>query len=211
MLQNYCNGCKLNFIFAKNIYNRSFYFINRKRKIMLEGIIRESISKSINKALRNDGYLIANIYGKGAQNIHCAFKKNDFIRALKAKSGIIFQVNVDGKVLDVVVQEYQKDPVTSEILHVDLLLVQKGVLTNFKIPVITEGSAIGIKNKGVLLFSKKRISVRCKPEDLVDNIKLDVTKLDVGDAILVRDLDEIPNIKIVEKPNVAIVGVIKAK
>ena len=108
-------------------------------------------------------------------------------------------------------QEYQKDPVTSEILHVDLLLVQKGVLTNFKIPVITEGSAIGIKNKGVLLFSKKRISVRCKPEDLVDNIKLDVTKLDVGDTILVRDLDEIPNIKIVEKPNVAIVGVIKAK
>lgn len=211
MLQNYCNGCKLNFIFAKNIYNRSFYFINRKRKIMLEGIIRESISKSINKALRNDGYLIANIYGKGAQNIHCAFKKNDFIRALKAKSGIIFQVNVDGKVLDVVVQEYQKDPVTSEILHVDLLLVQKGVLTNFKIPVITEGSAIGIKNKGVLLFSKKRISVRCKPEDLVDNIKLDVTKLDVGDAILVRDLAEMPNIKIIEKPNVAIVGVIKAK
>ena len=92
---------------------------------MLEGIIRESISKSINKALRNDGYLIANIYGKGAQNIHCAFKKNDFIRALKAKSGIIFQVNVDGKVLDVVVQEYQKDPVTSEILHVDLLLVDE--------------------------------------------------------------------------------------
>ena len=45
---------------------------------MLEGIIRESISKSLNKALRNDGYLIANIYGKGVQNINCAFKKNDF-------------------------------------------------------------------------------------------------------------------------------------
>lgn len=178
---------------------------------MLEGIIRESISKSLNKALRNDGYLIANIYGKGVQNIHCAFKKNDFIRTLKAKSGIVFQVNVSGKVLDVVVQEYQKDPVTSEILHVDLLLVQKGILTNFKIPVVTEGDAIGIKNKGVLLFSKKRISVKCKPEDLVNSIKLDITKLDVGDTILVRDLDELPNIKIIEKPDVAIIGVIKAK
>lgn len=178
---------------------------------MLEGIIRESISKSLNKALRNDGYLIANIYGKGVQNIHCAFKKNDFIRTLKAKSGIVFQVNVSGKVLDVVVQEYQKDPVTSEILHVDLLLVQKGILTNFKIPVVIEGDAIGIKNKGVLLFSKKRISVKCKPEDLVNSIKLDITKLDVGDAILVRDLDELPNIKIIEKPDVAIIGVIKAK
>lgn len=178
---------------------------------MLEGIIRESISKSANKALRNNGYLIANIYGKGAQNIHCAFKKNDFIRALKAKSGIVFQVNVGGKVLDVVVQEYQKDPVTSEILHVDLLLVQKGIITNFKIPVVAEGNAIGIKNKGVLLFSKKRISVKCKPEDLVDKIRLDITKLDVGDAILIRDLDEIPNVKIIDKPDVAIIGVIKAK
>ena len=178
---------------------------------MLEGIIRESISKSKNKALRNDGYLIANIYGKGAQNIHCAFKKNDFIRTIKSKNSIVFQVNVGGKVLDVVVQEYQKDPVTSEILHTDLLLVQKGVLTNFKIPVIAEGNAIGIKNKGILLFSKKRISVKCKPEDLVNYIKLDVTNLDVGDAILVRDLDELPNIKIIEKPDVAIIGVIKAK
>lgn len=178
---------------------------------MLEGIIRESISKSANKALRNNGYLIANIYGKGTQNIHCAFKKNDFIRALKAKSGIVFQVNVGGKVLDVVVQEYQKDPVTSEILHVDLLLVQKGIITNFKIPVVAEGNAIGIKNKGVLLFSKKRISVKCKPEDLVDKIRLDITKLDVGDAILIRDLDEIPNVKIIDKPDVAIIGVIKAK
>ena len=47
---------------------------------MLEGIIRESISKSLNKALRNDGYLIANIYGKGVQNINCAFKKNDYFQ-----------------------------------------------------------------------------------------------------------------------------------
>ena len=178
---------------------------------MLDGIIRESISKSINKALRNDGYLIANIYGKGVQNIHCAFKKNDFIRAIKTKDSIIFQVNVGKKVLDVVVQEYQKDPVTSEILHVDLLLVQKDVVTNFKIPVIIEGNAIGIKNKGILLFSKKRISVKCKPQDLINNIKLDVTNLDVGDTILVRDLEKLPNIKIIEKPDVAIVGVIKAK
>lgn len=178
---------------------------------MLEGIIRESISKSSNKALRNDGYLIANIYGKGTENINCAFKTNDFIKTLKSKKGIVFPVKVGEKTLEVVVQEYQKDPVTSNILHVDLLLVQKGVLTNFKIPVVLEGSAIGVKNKGILLFSKKRIAVKCLPENLVENIKINVSKLDVGDAILVRDIEEPSNIKITEKSNVAIVGVIKAK
>lgn len=178
---------------------------------MLEGIIRESISKSANKALRNDGYLIANIYGKGVQNIHCAFKLNDFIKTLKTKKSLVFQVKLGDKVLDVVVQEYQKDAVSSKILHVDLLLVQKNILTNFKIPVILEGNPIGVKNKGVLLFSKRRISVKCLPEHLVESIKLDITKLDVGDAILVRDLPSFDNINVVEKPNIAVVGVIKAK
>ncbi|MGX3010634.1 50S ribosomal protein L25/general stress protein Ctc [Helicobacter sp. 23-1044] len=178
---------------------------------MLEGIIRESISKSANRALRNDGYLIANIYGKGATNIHCAFKENDFIRAIKAKKGVNFDVKIGSEVHNVVVQEYQSDPVTSKILHIDLLLAQKGVVAKYKIPVLLEGSAVGVKNKGVLLFSKKRISVKCKAEDLVEHIKVDVSALDVGDAVLVRDLPEVPNIKILDKPDVAVVGAIKAK
>lgn len=178
---------------------------------MLEGIIRESISKSATKALRNDGYLIANIYGKGVSNIHCAFKENDFIKAVKSKKSLAFEVKVGGKSYNVVVQEYQNDPVTSKIVHIDLLLAQKGVVAKYKIPVVLEGSAVGVKNKGVLLFSKKRVSVKCKAEDLVENIKIDISNLDVGDAVLVRDLPELPNVAIIEKPDVAIVGVIKAK
>lgn len=185
--------------------------IFKKGSKMLEGIIRESISKSATKALRNDGYLIANIYGKGAKNVHCAFKENDFIRAIKAKSSVNFDVKVGGEVYNVVIQEYQNDPVTSKILHIDLLLAQSEVVSKFKIPVKLEGSAVGVKNKGVLLFSKRRVSVKCKAKDLVENIKIDVSALDVGDAVLVRDLPEMPNIKIIEKPDVAIVGVIKAK
>lgn len=178
---------------------------------MLEGIIRESISKSATKALRNDGYLIANIYGKGATNIHCAFKENDFIKAVKSKKSLAFEVKIGTAVHSVVVQEYQTDPVTSKIKHIDLLLAQKGVVAKYKIPIVLEGSAVGVKNKGVLLFSKKRVSVKCKAENLIENIKIDITNLDVGDAVLVRDLGELPNIKILEKPDVAIVGVIKAK
>lgn len=178
---------------------------------MLEGIIRESTSKANTKALRNDGYLIANVYGKNFANIHCAFKVNEYIKYLKSKSGIIFQIKLGDKVLDVVVQAYQSHPVTAKLLHVDLLLVQKDILTSFKIPVKIEGTPIGLKNKGILLFSKKRIAVKCMPNDLVNEIKLDVSSLDVGHSILVRDLPDMKNIKILEKQDIPIVGVIKAK
>lgn len=178
---------------------------------MLEGIIRESISKSEVKALRNDGYLIANIYGKGVDNIHCAFKVNDFIRAVKSKDTLVFTVKIGTKNFDVVIQEYQKDPVTSNILHVDLMLAQKGVVAKYRIPVKAVGTPIGLKNKGVLMFSKKRILVQAAPENLPNVYELNVSNLDVGDSILVRDLPEIANVKIIEKPAVAVVGVIKAK
>ncbi|WP_027326892.1 50S ribosomal protein L25/general stress protein Ctc [Helicobacter pametensis] len=178
---------------------------------MLEGQIRESISKSNAKALKKDGYLIANIYGKGQENIHCAFKRNDFIRAVKAKTTLIFPIKVNEREIDVVIQEYQKDPVTNDLLHVDLMMAQKGVVSKYKIPVKTHGSAKGLKNKGVLMISKKRISVQAAPENLPNFYDLDVTELDVGDAILVRDLPEHDGVKIIEKDSVAVVGVIKAK
>ncbi len=178
---------------------------------MLEGQIRESISKSQAKALRNDGYLIANIYGKGQQNIHCAFKLNDFIKAMKQKTTLIFPVQVGGKTLEVVIQEYQKDPVTNTLVHVDLLLAQKGILNKYKVPVIVKGNAKGLKNKGVLFVSTKRISVKCAAENLPNAYEIDVSDLDVGDSILIRDLPQFDNVNVLNRPSVAVVGVIKAK
>lgn len=67
---------------------------------MLEGILRESIDSKATKALRKDGYLIANIYAKGMENVHCAFKLNDFIKAVKAKDTLKFSVKVAGKIYE---------------------------------------------------------------------------------------------------------------
>ena len=71
---------------------------------MLEGIVRDSITKAAVKALRKEGYLIANIYGKGLENISAAFKRNDFIKYLRNKNTLAFDVSVAGKTLKVVVQ-----------------------------------------------------------------------------------------------------------
>lgn len=178
---------------------------------MLEGIIRESIDKKATKALRKDGFLIANIYGKGVENINAAFKSNEFIRAMKNKTSLSFPVTVAGTEYKVVIQDYQKHPVTSMLLHVDLRIVLDGVLSKYLIPVKSVGTPVGFKNKGVLINSKKRLLVKCTGENLPNNFTLDVSDLDVGDAILVRDLDVPANVTIMEEDRVAITGVIKAK
>ncbi len=178
---------------------------------MLEGIVRDSIVKQATKQLRRDGYLIANIYGKGLENINAAFKSNDYIRTLKNKETVAFDVNVAGTTHNVVVKEYQKHPVTSNLLHVDLMVAQPGVIAEYHIPIVTTGDAIGVKNKGLLFAQTPRIPVKCTIEDLPQNITLDVTNLDTGDNILVRDLELPENVKCFLDPRVPVVGIIKAK
>lgn len=178
---------------------------------MLEGIVRESIDKRSTKSLRKDGYLIANIYAKGVENVNAAFKANEFIREVRNKENLAFEVSVGGKTYKVVVVDYQKHPVTSELWHVDLKIVLDDELSKYMIPVRAVGTPIGLKNKGVLIQSKKRLAVKCKGKDLPSYFEVNVDELDVNDNILVRDIPEPANVKILDAGRIAVLGVIKAK
>lgn len=178
---------------------------------MLEGKIRDAFSKSQKKAWRKEGTLMANLYGKEMPNVHATFKANDFIRFVKNKPSLNFAVKIAEASYNVVVQAYQKDPVSNALVHVDLLVLKEGVKTKFRIPVKIHGTPIGLKNKGILMLSKERVQVECTPEHLFSSFEVDVAHLDVGDAILVRDLKFPEHVQILENPNNAVVGVIKAK
>ncbi|MGP1561559.1 MAG: 50S ribosomal protein L25/general stress protein Ctc [Helicobacteraceae bacterium] len=178
---------------------------------MLEGIIRESTERAYTKTLKKDGYLIANLYGNGAGNINCAFKKNDFIRYVKNKDKLVFEVKLDKKKYPVIIQEYQKDPVTSDLVHIDLRIVGGDKKQKFMIPVKTVGTPKGLKNRGVFVMMHRRLPVVCAPKDLPDFFELDVTNLDVDDSIIVRDITAPKGVAIKLGESVAVVGVIKAK
>ncbi|MEY4504731.1 MAG: hypothetical protein RL154_1027 [Pseudomonadota bacterium] len=178
---------------------------------MLTGIIRESSSKKEIKTLRAAGYILANIYAKGMENVHCAFKKNEFIKFVRNKPSLKFTVEIASKKYEVIIQEYQKDPVNGEILHIDLRSLNIGEASHFMVPVKTTGTPIGLRNKGVLVFSKRRLKVKCAPENLPDSFVLDVTDLNVGDNILIRDVAVADGVEISIDGRVAVVGVIKAK
>ena len=178
---------------------------------MLEGIIRESTGKKDAKALRRDGYLIANIYGKGLENVHAAFKENEYIRTVRNKETLAFPVKVSGKEMNVVVQAYESHPVTGKLLHVDLMVAQTGVVTHYHVPVVPQGDAIGLKNKGLVNVSKPRLRVKAAIENLPSAINVDVRALDVGDSVLIRDLEKIENVTFTDAERVSVLGVIKAK
>jgi len=178
---------------------------------MLEGIVRESIGKKGTKALRRDGYLIANIYGKGLENINAAFKENEYIRTVRNKDTLAFPVSINGKEMSVVVQSYESHAVTGKLLHVDLMVAQPGLTTHYMVPVEAVGEAIGLKNKGLLNIAKRRLRVKAKIEDLPKTIAIDVTDMDIGDSKLIRDIDASENVTFTDSDRVSVLSIIKAK
>jgi len=178
---------------------------------MLEGIVRESIGKRTAKVLRRDGYLTANLYANGVENIQAAFKRGEFVRAVRNKESLAFPVKLGDTELNVVIQEYQLHPVHGEVVHVDLRVAIPGQVTNFLVPVVTHGTPIGLKNKGVLVMSKKRLKVRGAIEDMPAKFDLNVEALERDESILVRDIEVPANCRLMDRPDVSICGVIKAK
>jgi large subunit ribosomal protein L25 len=178
---------------------------------MLEGIIRESIGKSNAKKLRRDGYLVANIYAKGVDNVHAAFKEGDFIRTVRRKEKLDFPVKVGDTEYNVVIQEYQLHPVTGRIQHVDLRVAIPGEVTDYLVPVETVGVPKGIKNKGVLVITKRRLRVRGPIEKIPAKFTLDVSDLDRDESILVRDIEAPEGCRLMDRPHVSVCGVIKAR
>ncbi len=178
---------------------------------MLKGIIRESIGKSNAKKLRRDGYLIANIYAKNIENIYAAFKQGEFLRTVRNKKSLDFPVKVGDKEYNVVIQEYQLDPVTGAVVHVDLRIALPNSVSDYLVPVKTYGVPKGLKNKGVLIITKRRLKVRGKIEDIPASFNLDVSDLDRDESILVRDIEPPKNCKLMDRPHVSVCGVIKAR
>jgi len=178
---------------------------------MLEGIVRESIGKRTAKVLRRDGYLTANLYANGVENIQAAFKRGEFVRAVRNKENLAFPVKVGDTELNVVIQEYQLHPVNGDVKHVDLRVTVPGQVTNFLVPVTTHGTPVGLKNKGVLVISKKRLKVKGAIENMPAKFDLNVEPLDRDESMLVRDIEVPANCKLMDRANVAVCGVIKAK
>ncbi len=178
---------------------------------MLQGIIRESSGKKSTKAFRRDGYLVANIYGKGLENINAAFKMNEYIRTVKNKDTLAFPVNLDGKELQVVVQSYESHAVTGNLLHVDLMVAQENVETHYHVPVSALGTPIGLKNKGLLNIAKSRVRVKAEIKNVPNVLNINVDSLDVGDSVLIRDLEKIANVTFTDSDRESVLSIIKAK
>lgn len=98
-------------------------------------------------------------------------------------------------------KDIQIDSVKDNILHLDFVQVTRGQTLETKIPLELVGESIGVKSMGgILEFHQSEILVRCRPSQLPKGLELDISGLDLGDSLQIRDLPVIEGVEYVADP-----------
>lgn len=166
--------------------------------------IREGVGKGVARALRREGKIPAIIYGGKDQPVMITANKKIWGKEALAPRffATIFDLNVSGKKHKVIAQDYQFDPVTDELTHLDFLRVKKGEEVSVLVPVkyINRDKSPGIKLGGILNVILRKLEIKCSIENIPEAIEIDLTGLPTGHSIRSEVLT-LPNGCILARPD----------
>ena len=155
--------------------------------------LREAKGSAASGRLRRTGWIPAVTYGEGRPGLDIQLNEHDFVMLLRGhrSENMILDLAIDGKdeISKVMVKALQHHPITGRIIHADVYEVSMSRTISIEVPVKLLGVPVGVDQKGGLLEHVMRtVAIECLPGDVIDELELDVTGLDVGDILRVKDV-----------------------
>ncbi|RLD91226.1 MAG: 50S ribosomal protein L25 [Bacteroidetes bacterium] len=179
------------------------------KSVSLSGAPRVHVGKKDAKKSRREGNIPCVIYG-GESQIHFTLPELVVDKIIFTPEVFILNITIDGKEYQTILQDIQYHPVTDKTLHIDFLEITKGKDVVVGIPVTFVGVAPGIIKGGKLQVKYRKLRVKGNIDNIPEFIELDVSKLDLGNSIKVRDLS-LDGLQIIEKSDAVVVQVKMAR
>jgi large subunit ribosomal protein L25 len=182
--------------------------------MQLNSEIRDQTGKGAARRLRSAGKLPAILYGAKTDPIMLAMDSSELKKTLKGRAAenIIFDLTINGgkksQSKKVMIKELQRDPVKRDYLHVDLFEISMAKELEVDIPLDLLNTPIGVEQGGILQHIRREVKAACLPQDLVDKIEVDVSGLDIGQSLHVRDISFPPGLRSLEDEDLAVVTVV---
>jgi len=163
--------------------------------VTVNGVGRSDVGKKATKAVRNEGMIPCVLYGMQEAN-HFAVKPNDVKHLIYTPEFKLADINIDGASTKCFIKDIQFHPVTDEIVHIDFLKLIDGHKVKLEVPVRFTGTSEGVKNGGSLQQSIRRVKVKTTPEKIIDKVEVDISHLNLGDSVRVKDIPEMEGVEI---------------
>ncbi|NVL91554.1 MAG: 50S ribosomal protein L25/general stress protein Ctc [Desulfobacterales bacterium] len=182
--------------------------------MQLDAEARTETGKGPARRLRSVGRLPAIFYGPETDPIMLSVDYLQVKRMLKGKSSetVVLDLRIDSdgerQSKKVMIKEVQRDPVTRDYLHVDFYEIAMGKELEVEIPIHLINIPMGVSNGGILEHTRRELRVSCLPGDMVDKIEMDVSGLDIGQSIHIRDVSLPPGLKLIDDVSLTIATVV---
>lgn len=182
----------------------------------LEAEIREKRGSREARRMRRQGFIPAVLYGEGIEPLALKVSKKEFSKILHHSAGehamveLVVKSNGEEKRYLSVIKEVQHDPVTDLVIHADFEYVHPEKPIHMVLPIEFEGTPIGVKKGGIFTPHLHELEVVCKAADAPEVIRIDVSEIDLGDSLHIKDIS-IPNVEIRHDPEETVASVVKPR
>ncbi|PIE04047.1 MAG: 50S ribosomal protein L25 [Spirochaetales bacterium] len=150
---------------------------------------RVASGKGAARALRREGRIPAVLYGEGEPMALSVDEKEWNHRFLHVGGNSIIDLAFGKKTQNVLVKDTQDDILTGRVKHIDFYAIHAGQKLNTMVPVVLEGTPIGVREGGILDLKVEQLEVVCLPKDIPAKFVLDISNLQVGESLHVGDID----------------------
>lgn len=173
---------------------------------------RSATGKGAARKLRATGMIPGVYYGGGSDPQPVQLNARELVRLLETSSaGINTLIDLKGAALDgkvVLVKELQRDPVNGAALHADFYAVDVDRKVTVNVPVHLEGTAIGVKMGGIVDHALREIELECLPRAIPEELRIDVSALELGDSLHVRDIPLPAGVEVLTDVDLSVVSVV---
>ncbi|ABV33020.1 MULTISPECIES: 50S ribosomal protein L25 [Pseudothermotoga] len=179
----------------------------------LKAMLRNERGKRSVRKMRAKGLIPAVVYGPETEPLSINLNKSE-VEKLLAKASEALPVGLEIKYddrseeMEVFIKKVQVDKVTDEIVHIDFYKPAKGHTMKINVPIRVFGKAIGVEKGGILEIVHNELPVETLPSALIDHIEIDVTHLELGQSVHVKDLRLPSGMKALLHPEEALVTIV---
>jgi large subunit ribosomal protein L25 len=174
---------------------------------------REQTGKGAARSVRREGRVPGVLYGHGEESVSLTVDARELQRLVHTVSieNTIVDLALDGgrQPVKVLIREIQRHPTRDEYLHIDFFHVAMDEKISVEVPIVLIGEPIGVRTKeGIVDHQLRVLEVYCLPGEIPEKFEIDVSGLDIGDAIHVQDLAVPEGVEVEADPERAVVTVL---
>jgi len=179
------------------------------KTVLLSGSPRENVGKKDAKNLRKEGLVPCVIYGGKDQQFFFVREK-EISKIIHSPEVYVIELDIAGVKRTATIKEMQFHAIKDVVLHVDFLEVIEGKPVVVSLPLSITGTSPGVLRGGKLQKKLRRLMVKGLIKDIPDKITVDISPLDIGNSIRVKDI-KIENLTLLDKEASVVIGVQTAR